>query len=84
MELFDSSLPEPKDREFISILNDPKYIILQRKLETMWREYEPYADPHFLIEIRNSLHSRYWEMYLGYTLLKLKFKLKPKTSNNYT
>jgi len=45
--------------------------------EALWPRFEPYADPHFLKEVRRQFHPRFWEMYLavaflerGYTLHK--------------
>jgi hypothetical protein len=39
--------------------------------EALWMRYRPYADAHFLIEIRRDFHARFWEMYLAVTLLEL-------------
>ena len=38
---------------------------LRARMEEMWEVFEPYADPHFLIEFRTRLNARYWEMYLA-------------------
>jgi hypothetical protein len=38
--------------------------------EELWELFEPYADPEFLIEIRNNFDARYWEMYLAAYLIK--------------
>lgn len=37
--------------------------------EWLWKRYAPYADPHFLQEIRRQFHPRFWEMYLAVTFL---------------
>jgi hypothetical protein len=37
---------------------------LRTRFEEMWAVYEPYADPHFLIEFHKVTNARYWEMYL--------------------
>jgi hypothetical protein len=37
--------------------------------EALWEIYQPYADPEFLIETRDSLDPRYWEMYLTTSLI---------------
>lgn len=39
--------------------------------EVLWARHEPYADAHFLTEIRRDFHARFWEMYLTVTLLEL-------------
>src|SRR5690242_6440575 len=43
--------------------------------ESLWEIYEPYADAEFLVEIRNNLDARYWEMYLTTTLIQQGFKV---------
>jgi hypothetical protein len=39
-------------------------------VEQLWDRYSPYADRHFLQEIRRDFHGRFWEMYLTCTLLE--------------
>lgn len=43
--------------------------------EALWKRYEPYADPHFLNEIRIQFNPRFWEMYLAVVFLELGFEL---------
>ncbi len=43
--------------------------------EKLWGVFHPYADMHFLTEIRNSFDERFWEMYLVCTLLDKGFSL---------
>jgi hypothetical protein len=38
--------------------------------EHLWSQYFPYADKHFLVEIRHDFHARFWEMYLTCALLE--------------
>jgi hypothetical protein len=38
--------------------------------ERLWKDYRPYADPHFLTEIRRDFCARFWEMYLCCALLE--------------
>jgi len=38
--------------------------------EQLWTQYHPYADAHFLTEIRRDFSARFWEMYLTCTLLQ--------------
>jgi hypothetical protein len=38
--------------------------------ERLWERYQPYADRHFLDEIRVQFHQRFWEMYLAVTFLE--------------
>lgn len=43
--------------------------------ESLWRRYAPYADPHFLDEVRNQFHQRFWEMYLGVAFIDRGYEL---------
>lgn len=42
---------------------------LRSLLQDMWARYEPYADPDFRQGFARDLDGRFWEMYLGCTLL---------------
>ncbi|MEG3988564.1 hypothetical protein QUA13_15675 [Microcoleus sp. S28C3] len=42
----------------------------KKNIEHMWSLYEPYADKDFLQEVRKDFHPRFWEMYLGFSLIK--------------
>jgi len=61
---------------------DPYFIasgcIMERKekFEKLWRNFKPYADSHFLAEIKMNFHQRSWEMYLGNVLLEKKFSIE--------
>jgi hypothetical protein len=49
----------------------------KRNIENMWSLYEPYADKDFLQEVRKDFHPRFWEMYLGFSLIKKRISLAP-------
>ena len=60
---------------------DPSYCNLRRAeskyaragkdfAQRLWRIYHPYADSHFLTEIRRDFHARFWEMYLTCALME--------------
>lgn len=49
--------------------NGPYEIAARQLAEDLWSKYQPYADTHFLIEIRKSFHARFWEMYLTCTFM---------------
>jgi hypothetical protein len=60
---------------------DPAYCNLRRAAspeaatghvfsQQLWEQYHPYADDHFLIEVRRDFHARFWEMYLTCALLR--------------
>jgi hypothetical protein len=38
--------------------------------EALWETFEPYADVHFLTQIRSNFDERYWEMYLTVYLIQ--------------
>jgi hypothetical protein len=38
--------------------------------EELWAQYFPYADAHYLTEIRRDFNARFWEMYLTCTFLQ--------------
>lgn|SRR3989338_10096930 len=41
----------------------------RNKFNALYQQYYPYADRHFLSEIKRKFHQRTWEMYLGCVLL---------------
>src|SRR5690349_7640968 len=49
---------------------EPIGIKAKRIAESLWEEYEPYADPDFLIKIAEDFQARYWEMFLTVSLLR--------------
>ena len=51
---------------------------LHDMLQEMWSQYEPYADPDFRQGFARDVDGRFWEMYLGCTLLNEGRKLLPK------
>lgn len=52
-----------------------KYVEMKKHVEDLWKQYQKYADMHFLKEACLHFQSRYWEMYLGVTLMKQGFDL---------
>jgi len=88
--LFTITLPLIKtDKELERIMSvyskyDPYFIasgcIKERKerFDKLWQKFDPYADKHFLKEIKTSFHQRTWEMYVGNVLLKKKFAITSK------
>jgi len=44
-------------------------------VESLWSLYKPYADRHFKEDATKHFQERFWEMYLGATLLKYDFKI---------
>lgn len=50
---------------------------LHDRIEAMWEIYEPYADPEFRYGFARDVDARFWEMYLGCTLLEAGRELLP-------
>lgn len=71
---------EKVKREHSSL--DPYYIasgcIAERRshFESLWPAFAPYADSHFLKELKLKFHQRTWEMYLCNVLLIKKLPIK--------
>lgn len=79
---------EPAEDDFYKRLRDGRIFSEDEKIiesmfskddkgniEHMWSLYEPYADKNFLQKARKNFHSRFWEMYLGYSLINKKLPL---------
>lgn len=47
----------------------------REKFEKLWQVYEPYADKHFLKQVKLDFHARTWEMYLGNIFLQNKLAI---------
>jgi hypothetical protein len=47
--------------------------------DSLWAQYEPYADLNYKYEITRDFDSRFWEMYLTCTLLALGLPVKQKS-----
>jgi hypothetical protein len=48
-------------------------------IEEMWEKYWPYADSDFLPKARNrDFQACYWEMYLGFSLLRQNMQIEPR------
>ena len=57
-------------------LRDLSKIAHHRKfVESLWATYAPYADVHFLADARTHLQERFWEMYLGCTVIHKGYSL---------
>lgn len=48
----------------------------RNECERLWQQFEPYADDHFVTEFPRNTQERYWEMYLGTTLIEAGFSLE--------
>lgn len=60
---------------YVNIRDHPRGVESKNFVENLWRQFHPYADSSFLDDARNHFHQRFWEMYLGVTLMKKGFAL---------
>lgn len=63
---------------------DPSYVALSTMttrpelrtwLESIWKQYEPYADSNFSNEFKKQFNQRAWELHLGTTLINRGYEL---------
>jgi hypothetical protein len=67
-------------------LREAKYQIEQKlkaTLQEMWTVYEPFADPDFRQGFARDIDARFWEMYLGCTLINAGKKLLPACNRKH-
>jgi hypothetical protein len=64
--------PGPASKPYKSTRDHPNAAKTKAFLEELWIQYCPYADRHFLQELRqeNQFYPRLWELHLGCTLLR--------------
>lgn len=63
--------PSASSRRFKRIARDDVQAgDVRNWLFSLWREFQPLADPHFLSEFPRETLRRFWEMYLGCYLLR--------------
>lgn len=61
---------------------DPYFIVSgcikerREKFEKLWKNFKPYANKHFIAQIKTNFHQRSWEMYVGNVLLAKKLSIK--------
>lgn len=69
------------DRGFLNLKASESRIEqqLHDQIEAMWATYEPYADPDFPQGFARDVDGRFWEMYLGCTLIEAGRTLLPVT-----
>lgn len=73
--LLNKSISNPQDSDF-KAFRDEEHLKKQRRfIEKLWMSYEPYADSHFRKEITKHFKDRFWEMYLGCSLLEKGFNI---------
>lgn len=63
------------DLGYISTRDHPWGVNSKAFVESLWKRYYPYADSQFREDARNHFLQRFWEMYLGVTVLDKGFPL---------
>lgn len=64
------------DRAYANVRDNPSCIGWRTFVEDLWERYKPYADRHFLRDAVSHFQERFWEMYLGVTLLEHEFTIE--------
>jgi hypothetical protein len=69
--------PGPASEPYEAIRDASHLADVKAFLEDLWTQYAPYADRHFLTEIRkeNQFYQRLWELHLGCVLLHQRYQL---------
>jgi len=76
------SLPG-RDPSYEAVRLDENHADVRAFIEAMWEEYRPYADTDFVEGSRNhDFQSRYWELYLGCSLIRLGCELASRLKGN--
>lgn len=63
------------------VRDDPDFADQKSSVERLWAQYRHLADSHFQADAQNHFHQRFWEMYLGCTLIQQGFNLKRVSGN---
>ncbi|MCG2687595.1 hypothetical protein L6260_02205 [Candidatus Parcubacteria bacterium] len=50
----------------------------KEKFDKLWHKFRPYADTHFLSQVKTNFHQRTWEMYVGNILLEKNLSIASK------
>lgn len=69
------------DDEYICFRDNPRYVKEKARIEQLWTVHKPYADSHFLQEVKTQFHPRIWEMILTSTFKDRGYPPQ-KTSND--
>ena len=68
-----------KDKEYENLRVSIDCQDIRDFIEDMWKEFLPYADSKFLSKARDEdFQAHYWEMYLGYSLLRQNMQIEPR------
>lgn len=68
-----------KDARYENLRSNADYQKIRDFIDEMWEAYLPYADSNFLQSAQNDdFQARYWEMYLGCSLLRQNMQIEPR------
>jgi type I restriction enzyme S subunit len=73
-DLFSNPADNPC-KDYLVIRDNPRFTEVKKSLNEMWPRYKNWADTNFQKELSTNFQQRFWEMYLGNTLLENGFKL---------
>ena len=80
--LFFSVPGAQQEYEELRLDPDPESQSIRELIEQMWSEYRLYADSNFLQQARNNdFQARYWELYLGCSLLRQGIQIEPRATH---
>jgi hypothetical protein len=65
-----------EDPAYLNTRDHPRGVESRCFVEELWQRFHHLADPHFREDARNHFLQRFWEMYLGVTLLERHFDLR--------
>jgi hypothetical protein len=65
-----------EDPAYLNTRDHPRGVESKRFVEGLWQRFHHLADPHFREDAQNHFLQRFWEMYLGVTLLEREFDLR--------
>jgi len=68
--MFFENQGEEAGADYINTRDEDNYSSNKLFIEQIWPIYRPYADRHFKKDAKFHFHERFWEMYLGVTLIK--------------
>jgi hypothetical protein len=73
-DLFSDPVDNPC-KDYLVIRDNPKFAKVKESINEMWPKYKNFADKNFQKELSKNFQQRFWEIYLGNTLIENGFKL---------
>jgi hypothetical protein len=69
-----------REATYESLRLDPEEKEIRELMESLWQEYNPYADSDFPVRMRNrDFQACFWEMYLGCSLIHQGVQIEPRS-----